>query len=108
VILATLAQVSKNVSLRFSESRDPSSLECCPNPANPSEQSGARPLFSFGGVLEELLQLSTMQIKSLHHQTMQFNTTANHGQTLSATPLSLKLQGGRTGAQETEHQVTRN
>ena len=31
---------------------------------------------------------------------MQFNTTVNHGQTLSATPLSLKLQGGRAGAQE--------
>jgi hypothetical protein len=31
---------------------------------------------------------------------MQFNTTVNHGQTLSATPLTLKLQGGRADAQE--------
>ena len=68
VILATLTQVfpvqvttnksiSKNVSFRFSEPRDPSSLECCPNSANPGEQTGAGALFSFGGVVEEFLQM---------------------------------------------------
>ena len=68
VILATLTRVfpvqvttnksiSKNVSFRFSEPRDPSSLECCPNSANPGEQTGAGALFSFGGVVEEFLQM---------------------------------------------------
>jgi hypothetical protein len=68
VILATLTQafpvqvttnksISKNVSFRFSEPRDPSSQECCPNSANPGEQTGAGALFSFGGVVEEFLQM---------------------------------------------------
>ena len=70
-------------------------------------QTGARANFSFEGVVEISLQQKTMQIKSLH-LTMQYNTTAYHGQTQSATPLTLKLQGGRAGAQETEHPISRN
>ena len=75
VILATLTQVfpvqvttnksiSKNVSFRFSEPRDPSSQECCPNSANPGEQTGAGALFSFGGVVEEFLENQATWLQS--------------------------------------------